>query len=244
MSFTQNIDLPITVSAGTQGVASFFPFSSVLSGEIDTGRVSSGRIFYAGMMYDRFRIKSCSVRIRPKMMPAATGVPNYTLYIAWDRYFQDISAEELAADHTIVTDDPSAKMIVWSPGGNASTLSHYVYSLPKDRYQYITLARNTTNDPPYWINQNTEHAFYPTLRYVLDLGNDQTDPITVRLVFQFRFTLEFMGSVSVGSGSSVQSRAVFQPSPTPLVRSFVSAKTEEPQSQPLPSVRPSRWQST
>lgn len=219
MSFTQNMDVPLTVSAGNQGIASFFPFMEILSGERTTGsgapRVtqSSGRIWHAGMMYDRFRVKTCSVQVRPKIMPAATGVPNYTFYLAWDRYFQDFSAVE-TADPRIVTDDPSAKMVVWTPGGSGTPLTHYVYSLPKDRYQYVPIDHNGSIS---WdmgnANSLSRGAFVPTLRYVLDLGSDQVSSLTVRLIFQFRFTLEFMGAASYGVGTDRSFQVIAAPIP-------------------------------
>lgn len=202
MSFTQNMDLPFTFAPGVQGVCSSLSFGHILSGKTDSTNVdvSAGRVHYAGMMYDRFRVKSCSVRVRPKVMPAATGVPNYTFHLAWDRYFNDYEGtNEESANPRVVTDDPSAKMIIWSPGGNASTLSHYVYSLPKDRYQYVAIDHRNTSweiDRPLGLAD-----FLPVLRYVIDLGNEQTTSLSIRLIFQFRFTLEFMGAASIGSGT-------------------------------------------
>lgn len=225
MSFTQNMDVPLTVGAGVQGIASSLSFINILSGGLTTGsgdpvvNASSGRIYFAGMMYDRFRVKTCSVQVRPKIMPAATGVPNYTFYLAWDRYDSDLSTTEMAGNPRVVTDDPSAKMIIWSPGGSASTLSHYVYSLPKDRYQYASIDhRGATSwdiDRPIG-----SPAFLPTLRYVIDLGNDQPAPLTVRLIFQFRYTLEFMGACSIGTGQDHGPLAMslgvgFQPTAAP-----------------------------
>lgn len=201
MSFTQNIDLPLTVGTGVQGISSQLGFGGILSGSPSTvsATSASGRVFYAGMMYDRFRVKSCSVQVRPKAMPVSTGVPNYTFYLAWDRYHFDISNAGLSSNPRIVTDDPSAKMIIWSPGGNASSISHYVYAVPSDRHQYVSIEHNLT--PSWWTPEPSSAVFFPTLRYVIDLGNEQTAPLTVRLIFQFRFTLEFMGSASMGSGT-------------------------------------------
>lgn len=216
MSFTQNIDISLTIDANDHGIAAFLPLGNILSGNVSSQIVTAGRIFHAGMMYDRLRVKSCSVQVRPKMMPASNGVTNYTFYLAWDRYYQDISAAELGADRTIVTDDPSAKVIVWSPGGNASTISHYVYSLPKDRYQYLRISHHHTGNPYGWSVQSDDSSFQPTLRYVLDIGTPTTAPLSVSLVFQYRFTLEFMGATSFGSPTlNRSSSSRFQPASDP-----------------------------
>lgn len=203
MSFTQNMDLPFTFAQGVQGVCSSLSFGNILSGSTASEHValSSGRVYYAGMMYDRFRVKSCSVQVRPKVMPAATGVSNYIFYFAWDRYYNDydLTGEE-SANPRVVTDDPSAKMIIWSPGGNASTLSHYVYSLPKDRYQYVAIDHKS-NSSAWSTSVPNRSAFLPVLRYVIDLGNEQTTSLSIRLIFMFRFTLEFMGAASIGTGT-------------------------------------------
>ena len=260
MSFTQSMDISLTVGVGVQGISSAFTIDNILAGSsaqtpmIDS---SSGRIFHAGMMYDRYRLKYCSVQIRPKIMPAATGVPNYTFHIAWDRYYNDLVMNELLSNPRVVTDDPSAKMIIWSPGGNASTLSHYIYSLPKDRYQYIMINHGGSES---WTSHpgNGPNAFCPSLRYVLDLGYEQTNPITIRVIFQFRFTLEFMGAASCGVGTDHGPipTSKFQVTTTPLpssafngslssVRSSIPVRDgEDVQSQPLPAVRSSRWQSS
>ena len=226
MSFTQNIDLPITVTAGQNGVVSQMTPDDYLSGTVPASlgvSLDSGRIFYAGMMYDRLRFRSVSVAVRPKMMPSAAGVANYTFYLAWDRYKNDLVGT-VHANPRIVTDDPSAKMIVWSPGGNASTLTHGVYSTYRDRYQYMGILHRFVSGSPYWELPSTASSadvpvFAPLLRYVLDIGSSLASDLTVRLIFQYRFTIEFMGAASLGLGTDA-----------PLSRGFVGmplAPTEE-----------------
>ena len=200
MSFNRTMDLILEVAAGRRNTAFNIPFGAILSGVVGSDDVEprSGRVYYAGMMFDRFRVKSCSVQVRPKIMPASTGVPNYTFYLSWDRYYNELTepVSGTSTDTSIYASDPSSKMIIWAPGGNASTISHYVYSLPKDRYQYFPILHNAPSD--LWTPVSSDNSFYPTLCYLLDLDTSHSSARTVKLMFQFRFTLEFMGSASVG----------------------------------------------
>lgn len=202
MSFTQTMDRLVSIAPNTQGQVDQIPMESILSGKSTTGGVdpSAGRIYYAGMMYDRFRVKSVSVNVRPKIMPAASGVPNYTFYGAWDRYHDDILSSELGPNPRIVTDDPSCKMIIWSPGGSAGGLRSYVYSVPKDRYQYLGINHGISSSGGGWSVYTTRDTFYPIYRFVLDAGGLRPAQLDIRLIFQFRYTLEFSGAASIAAG--------------------------------------------
>ena len=210
MSFTQNIEYLIEVPANKRGTIQQMDLSGIVSGAPTStggGQVTadSGRVFYAGMMYDRLRVKTISVSVRPKTMPAALGVPNYTFYMAWDRYASDVGSSE-AANPRILTDDPSAKVVIWSPGGNPSPIYHRIYATEKDRYQYISIHHALATVPPpaanvvYWNFGTPGSVFFPILRFMLDLGVVPGTIVPATFVFQCRFTLEFMGSASWAPG--------------------------------------------
>ena len=44
----------------------------------------NGRIFFAGFLFDRFRIRSESCTIRPSVMPSSATAGNFSLYAAWN----------------------------------------------------------------------------------------------------------------------------------------------------------------
>ena len=175
MSFVQNMVVDITVPAGSVGCIASIPPQNILSGTpTGTGNVvpGSGRVFHAGCMYDRLRFLRVSVQCRPKVLPAASGVPNYTFHAAWDRYLNDLTESELTANPRTVTDDPSAKMVVWTPGGSATPLTHYVTSVAQDRHQYNAIQHQviTSGIQQWGISGTLDATFAPILRYVLDVG--------------------------------------------------------------------------
>ena len=45
----------------------------------------SGRVFFAGYMFDRLRFRSVSCTVRPSVMPSGNTAGNYSLYAAWDQ---------------------------------------------------------------------------------------------------------------------------------------------------------------
>ena len=204
MSFVQNMVVDITVPTGSVGCIASIPPQNILSG-LTTGTnvvPGSGRVFFAGCMYDRLRFLRVSVQCRPKVLPAASGVPNYTFHAAWDRYLDDLTESELTANPRTVTDDPSAKMVVWTPGGSATPLTHYVTSVAQDRHQYNAIQHTviTSGIQSWGISGTLDATFAPTLRYVLDVGTSSATPLVVPVVFLFRFTLEFMGAASIAVG--------------------------------------------
>lgn len=215
MSFVQNMVVDITVPAGSVGSIASIPPQNILSGSLSgTNTVpSAGRIFYAGCMYDRLRFLRVSVQCRPKTLPAGSGAPNYTFHAAWDRYLNDLTGSELTANPRTVTDDPSAKMVVWTPGGSGTPLTHYVTSVAQDRHQYNAIEHtvNSSGIQQWGISGTLDATFAPTLRYVLDVGTSSATPLVVPVVFLFRFTLEFMGAASIAVGEEYVSAVADAP---------------------------------
>ena len=77
----------------------------------------NGRIFFAGFLFDRFRIRSESCTIRPSVMPSSATAGNFSLYAAWDRYGHPQSdSAGTRAPYDIFT-DPSSKQVMWTSGG-------------------------------------------------------------------------------------------------------------------------------
>ena len=174
---------------------------------------SAGRPFYAGMMFDRVRVRSLHCTIRPLAMPSTTAT-NYTLYTAWDRY-GSITDAAVNSTYNIQT-DPSSKQITWSAGGSGSALRTWIYSMARDRYQYSPIQHSLTTTPPYWTFNIGNPAlvesaapFNPTL--LLALQAVTTPETSVQLTLHFRAVLEFQGGYSVATlnytGSAVGTNA-------------------------------------
>ena len=181
-------------------------------------------------MYDRLRFLRVSVQCRPKVLPAASGVPNYTFHAAWDRYLNDLTESELTANPRTVTDDPSAKMVVWTPGGSATPLTHYVTSVAQDRHQYNAIQHQviTSGIQQWGISGTLDATFAPILRYVLDVGTSSATPLVVPVVFLFRFTLEFMGAASIAVGPERSAVAGSADAPLAPLASRVASKASLP----------------
>lgn len=159
---------------------------------------SSGRAFFAGMMFDRLRVRSLSVVIRPLVLPSSstTGNPTITLYAAWDRY----AGEEGASGGSVPTSssimsDPSAKSVTWTAGGSGTSLRTWIYSTNKDRYQYIAIQHSLSLVS--WVPQQAQlsNFFAPKLYFTAIGQNTVTDP-TVQFQVLARVTLEFQGGYS------------------------------------------------
>lgn len=172
----------------------------------------SGRIFYAGFMYDRFRIRSESCTIRPSVMPSGSTAGNYSLYAAWDRYGPpDADGSGSREPYDIFT-DPSAKQVMWTPGGSGSPLRTWIYSTYRDRFQYNTILHATSNreagNQPTWTVISTSPLttsaspvlpFFPVLILSLNVPSTADNTASVTLYVTTRFVLEFQGGFSTTS---------------------------------------------
>lgn len=169
----------------------------------------SGRIFFAGYMFDRFRIRSQSCTIRPSVMPTGSTAGNYSLYAAWDRYGSPITdAAGASAPYDIFT-DPSAKQVMWTPGGSGSPLRTWIYSTYRDRFQYIGILHNSSNqladNQPTWTaaasvsdgaSLSPMQPFYPVLILSLNIPSTADNTAAVTLYVTTRFVIEFQGGFS------------------------------------------------
>lgn len=171
-----------------QNVASAGTGSSAISPK-------AGRFFFAGMMFDRLRVRSVSVTIRPLILPPAfsTGSPTITLYAAWDRYAGQEGPTTPTA--TSITSDPSAKAVTWSSGGSGTTLRTWIYSTTRDRYQYMSILHDLA--AVTWSTSATQASafFYPKLYVVANGQNNVTSP-PVEFQLVTRATIEFQGGFS------------------------------------------------
>ena len=172
--------------------------SSFRSGDRNFVRPSSGRPFYAGMMFDRLRFRSISVTIRPKVMPS-TSATNYIFWAAWDRYGH-ISEHQPSPDghtsYSIMT-DPSAKQVVWTPGGSGTPLRTWIRSTSKDRNQYFSIEHGNG----IWSLNDGSSATY----YQLGIFHPQllvavealaTPSTLIEFSLHCRFVVEFQGGYS------------------------------------------------
>ena len=170
----------------------------------------SGRVFFAGYMFDRLRIRSQSCTIRPSVMPTGSTAGNYSLYAAWDRYGTPTTDGAGAhAPYDIFT-DPSAKQVMWTPGGSGSPLRTWIYSTYRDRFQYIGILHNPSNDSvgnqPTWTVAATAagsgaavsptQPFYPVLILSLNIPSTADNTAAVTLYVTTRFVIEFQGGFS------------------------------------------------
>ena len=163
----------------------------------DSFTPQSGRIFFAGMMFDRIRVRSLSVSIRPLILPSSgeTGNPTITLYAAWDRYGSETISSNALPTYTSIMSDPSAKSITWTSGGSGSPLRTWIYSMSRDRYQYAPI-RHIASLVSWLPNRDTTSPlFYPLLHLTLIGQNTVTSP-QVQLQILTRATIEFQGGYS------------------------------------------------
>nr|QIR82162.1 hypothetical protein [unidentified] len=196
MTFSTVSDLTISLSGGS-AATSISPLGLLGGGGDSAGsnvRPSAGRAFFAGMMFDRFRFRSLSVSLRPKVMPSASAT-NYVVYAAWDRYSRTSNA--LSGFYSIRT-DPSAKQVVWTPGGSGTPLRTWIYSTLRDRYQYIGIEHD--NDLSRWYvpvlspGGPVDSVFWPILLLAVEAVT--AEATTVQLSVQSRITVEFQGGFS------------------------------------------------
>lgn len=198
MTFTHVI--PVSVTPTAEGSVTVVNATSLvgslqISGsDLNAITPQSGRIFFAGMMFDRLRIRSVSCVLRPQVMPSSTA-SNYTLYAAWDRYggVADTAQEN---SYSILT-DPSAKQVTWSSGGSGIPLRTWVYSTRRDRYQYFPVVHNSSLVSWSFGSSATSSAgapFFPTL--LLSMTAITAPETAVQLTILSRVTVEFQGGYS------------------------------------------------
>lgn len=239
MTFTSVIQLSLTpTSDGT--VSSLDPLR-LLSGAANvSGAVTpqSGRLFFAGMMFDRMRFRSLSCTIRPISMPSSTAT-NYSLYASWDRYgpFTDGAVENSYS----IQSDPSAKQVVWSSGGSGTSLRTYIYSTQRDKYQYFPIVHNTSLVS--WIipslssqQSSASSPFFPSLLLSISAITAPSTPAQISILS--RVTIEFQGgysnntlnysppgTVSLASADSTDSAQLY--SLTQRIRDFQKENPDE-----------------
>lgn len=157
----------------------------------------AGRIFFAGMMFDRLRVRSVSLVVRPLVLPSSTttGNPTITLYAAWDRYGGEETGSNQVPTATSITSDPSAKAVTWTAGGSGSTLRTWIHSVSRDRYQYMTIQHLPSLVS--WTPQSAQlsEVFSPKIYFVAMGQNTVTSPL-VQFQILIRCTIEFQGGYS------------------------------------------------
>lgn len=189
MTFSSVLDRSIGLASGVgQDVLS--P-SYLLAGEVTIGP-SAGRAFFAGMMFDRVRFRSFSVTIRPKVMPSSSA-SNYIVYAAWDRYGQ-VSTGGVEANTYSIRSDPSAKQVVWTPGGSGTPLRTWIYSTSRDRYQYHPIRHSVDSGSWSPFVEDNSFPFYPTLLLAVEAVT--ADSTSVQFTVFVRATVEFQGGYS------------------------------------------------
>ena len=200
MTFTSVYSASITPTA--EGATSIYnPFmllNGAIAGDSITITPQSGRLFFAGMMFDRLRVLSLSITIRPQSMPSSSAT-NYTLYAAWDRYGG--TSDSAAETSYSIQSDPSAKQVVWSSGGSGTPLRSYIYATRKDRYQYFPIKHNTSLvswsvSAPTSSQQlsSPSSPFFPTL--MVAVSAVATDSTVAQFSILCRATVEFQGGYS------------------------------------------------
>lgn len=196
MTFTAVSDLTLTFSGGSAS-DTISPIVLLGGGSFTSGNSvtpSAGRAFFAGMMFDRFRFRSLSVTLRPKVMPSNSAT-NYVVYAAWDRYGRTTNPS-LPGFYSIRT-DPSAKQVVWTPGGSGTPLRTWIYSTSRDRYQYMGIERGA--DLSNWhITQTAggalDNVFYPILLVAIEAVTPGAT--AAQFTAQSRVVVEFQGGFS------------------------------------------------
>lgn len=196
MTFTSVSTVSITPNAVSQ-VSNVFSALKLLSGPDAFPSVSptAGRLFFAGMMFDRLRFRSISCTIRPRTMPNTTAT-NYTLYAAWDRY-GSVESSPGSSGYSIQS-DPSAKQVTWSSGGSGSPLRIYIYSTNRDRYQYFPIEHagslTSWEIPRGNASESYSSPFFPTLLLYIDAITAPDTAPSIQILT--RATVEFQGGYS------------------------------------------------
>ncbi len=188
MTFTAVKDMSVVLSGGT--ATQIFTPLGLLSSGTSSISPSAGRVYFAGMMFDRLRFRSFSVVLRPKVMPSSSAT-NYVVYVAWDRY-SGLNEGAVETSYSIRT-DPSAKQVVWTPGGSGTPLRTWIYSTNNDRYQYFPIIHSA--DLSSWsLSTSSLQVFYPTLLVAVEAVTAPATPI--QFTVQSRATVEFQGGYS------------------------------------------------
>lgn len=236
MTFTSVVSASDVIDSSGVATHLFYPLGllSPDSGNQPVVTPTAGRIFFAGMMFDRLRFRSYSVTIRPTVMPSSAGTSNYVLYAAWDRYG---STGDNAVESTYsIQSDPSAKQVVWTPGGSGTPLRTWIYSTSRDRLQYYPIEHNASLVS--WgipSDLSVTAPFRPTLLVAIYSG--ATTSVTVRYTLQVRATIEFQGgysnstlnytpptrSVSLASADSADPSKLYSVRSDPGVESLVKS---------------------
>lgn len=188
MTFSSVDDVSSTLSSGT-ATQTFTPLNLLSSGSTYVAP-SAGRAFFAGMMFDRIRFRSVSVTLRPKVMPSNSAT-NYVVYAAWDRY-SGINDPAVENSYSIRS-DPSAKQVVWTPGGSGTPLRTWIYSTNRDRYQYHSIIHNEALTS-WHISLTSPPQFFPTLLLAIEAVT--TESTLVLFTIHTRMTVEFQGGYS------------------------------------------------
>lgn len=196
MTFSNVSDLSLTLSTDGSVQSFITPIGLISGAQISGYSVTprSGRIFFAGMMFDRLRFRSVSVTLRPKVMPSSSAT-NYIVYAAWDRYggTSDVAKE---TNYSIRT-DPSAKQVVWTPGGSGTPLRTWIYATSRDRFQYFNI-QHSQSLIEWTIGGVTvpqeSSVFFPVI--LLNVEAVTSTSTSVQFTIHTRMTVEFQGGYS------------------------------------------------
>lgn len=204
MTFSSVYDASVSLNGSATGtysplqlLAGSYRLGSLVTSSESAVTAACGRPFFAGMMFDRLRFRSLSVTIRPKAMPTSTAT-NYTLYAAWDRY--GTIADRAGENSYSIRTDPSAKQVVWTPGGSGTPLRTWIYSTRRDRYQYFPIYHD--DDLTGWnIQPRDAPASYPSGAefcpyLLLAIEAVTSGAITVQFSLHARVVVEFQGGYS------------------------------------------------
>ena len=158
---------------------------------------AAGRIFFAGMLFDRLRIRSVQCTIRPRTMPAAATASNYIVYAAWDRY--GYSTDPAVSTSYSIQSDPSCKQVVWTPGGSGSPLRTWIYATYRDRFQFLPIVHNASliswNFGTASVSNGPAAPFLPSLLLSFNAAIGET-PVVISYSIFTRITIEFSGAYS------------------------------------------------
>lgn len=230
MTFTNVVSFSVTpVPTGATGNLNPMRLlqNSANVGTTDVITPLSGRLFFAGMMFDRLRIRSLSCTIRPNIMPSSAT--NFQVYAAWDRY-GSVDAVSTETSYSIQT-DPSAKTVTWTSGGSGSPLRTYIYSTRQDRYQYMPIEHESNlvswHVPTSEQNYSSTTPFFPILLLSFFATSAPTQDLSVFITT--RAVIEFQGGYSNTTLNYTPAERSFRrvPPPTPSVPSVVTEPAME-----------------
>lgn len=188
MTFSTVRDVSSTLTSGTS--TQVFRPDVLLSGDTSNVTPLAGRAYFAGMMFDRLRFRSVSVTLRPKVMPSSSAT-NYVVYAAWDRYCG--VTDNASENYYSIRTDPSAKQVVWTPGGSGTPLRTWIYSSNRDRYQYLPIMHGASLSS-WTTGSGSTTDFFPTLLLAIEAVT--TESTVVQFTVHARVTVEFQGGYS------------------------------------------------